>query len=584
MVSYIDFNNQFFDLSKYGEKLSVCYTKERNADVIHKKIQIYRRGDKLYVRKKEYNETDGKFSVKEKRQRITDKSLQTRHAYLATLFSQLNQPESEKISAWRDFRASKHKARWITRAVLLDTKIVGGVVGKIIAYSANKENPHYKTTASHILGDTLGPLIFPAGLKKPHIEEIKGDVEVSVDSVVWKQLNAQKNYNPIYQSNGQEITFVNKDVTMNLHGQDIQLETVTASNNLVNPGEKDHLHIIYFNGNSGCYQQDYRFVAEDLLEYQNQVNPVPVTAVMFNYPGVLNSGGKVKVAQDLIDAGIQQVQNLLDEGVLPENIVLHGVSLGGSIASHVAARFNKQKVVDENGKALRMTLGGVYAPRTFRSTAQVGRNFFNRALGDNIFSRGISTLCLPAIKLGTWASEWDLDTGKAFFSLPKDRRDYSVVRSSKANRKAYRKANPGTRVKRFKNFVLRIKNNPVDDAILQRGLHISWERRREKVLTKLGWYGREARVNYSNENRSRKMEVFDYRSDTLMPETDGHAKAAYCYERGGEWINPNKKGKTAGLKHRITGGSKADSEAGAVARRAILRMHAAAQPKATQVD
>lgn len=559
------FETVFSNIQK-NDCVLIRYSKEKNNQTIHKEIKITQVARKYFVEISEYNKTK-KTKISFGESKITEKSLKEEHAYLATLFSILDQPAKPKISNWKKFQASTHKFKWLLRFFILNTWWIGGVVGKIIAYSANKGNPHYRTTSSRILARTLGPLIFPGGLKKPLVNNGKG--RIVLDRVLHKQYKAMRNYSSKYISNGEEINFQRKQVPMTLRNEEIQLETIVASNNLVNANDNDHLHIIYFNGNSSSFYQDYRFVAEDLIHYATKGKAV--TAVQFNYPGVLGNA-EVTVAQEVVDSGIAQVQQLLDQGVPHDKIVLHGVSLGGSIASHVAAYFHKQKMASKSHQT--QTLGGVYVSRTFASTAQVGLDFFDRALGDNLFSRIISSVCLPFIKLGTWGSGWDLDTGKAFYSLPKNRRNYAVVISSKKQRNHYRQQLKRSKWTKFCDFILRRKSsNPVDDAILRRGLHDCWERRKERFKMKFSCLSKKAKEAYSQENRSRKMIVFDFSNNNHEPTVDGHVKGAYCYKKPqGGWFNPkhnpadNKK--VIGLLHRST----KPYEAAAFARKHILKM------------
>jgi hypothetical protein len=185
-------------------------------------------------------------------------------------------------------------------------------------------------------------------------------------------------------------------------------------------------------------------------------------------------------------------------------------------------------------------------------------------LGNNFFSHILSTLCLPFIKMGTWGSEWDLDTGDAFFTQPKDKRNYAVVISPEAHRKIHRS---------------------IDDAILRRGLHDSWERRFEASLIKCGFLGKSARKAYGDENRSRKMMVVDFEKKTFAHQLDGHAKASYCYLNAEKKLHNPKKKNAIGLAHRgpvekkvfIEGKPQrciqlSGNEAGEVARKSILTM------------
>jgi Chlamydia CHLPS protein (DUF818) len=537
-VDYCSFVKMFNDVSE-SNNLDIRYTIDRAGDVIHQVIRIFRQNDQFFIQEIEINQSKNTKEIILEKDLITEISFKSKHAYLATLFFTLKPATTTKTRAWEGFKLAESKIKWLIRYFILDTQLVGGVVGKIIAYSANKENPHYTTAASHILAKTLGPLIFPAGSKKPKLLK-KGTV--LIDSILHMQYKALKNYNGVYTSKidpEKTIEFIPKNVQMTLNDRSINLETVVASNECVNKCEEDHLHIVYFNGNCGCFQDDYKIIAEDLIEFTKK--NIPVSAVQFNYPGILNSEGKVEYSQELIDAGVAQVEKLIDEGVSPKNIVLHGVSLGGSISSHVAVHFYKKKIV----------LGGLYVSRTFASTAQVGRDFFNRALGDNIISRFISTIFLPVIKFGTWVSGWDLDTGNAFFSFPKNKRNYSVVISPKKNTVEYLQKQKRSIRQRFFDFVLMRRRAPADDAILRRGLHDSWEKKWEAFLTMCGWYGIQARKSYSKENQYRKMVVVDFEKYELAPEIDGHAKADYSYLLSGQnirRINP-KKEKVFGLVH-----------------------------------
>ncbi|KTD35677.1 substrate of the Dot/Icm system [Legionella moravica] len=571
-----------YDHYQYNDTIVIRYSKEKNDQTIDKEIKLSREQNCFYFESVELNESKSSTKVTSEKQEITEQSLQKEHAFIATLFTTLKPRSAPKTSAWEDFKNADSKLKWLLRFFLLDTQLIGGAIGHVIAYSANSENKHYKTIPSSVLGKTLGPLIFPAGSKKPSFDREKALGIIEIDTIQHKQYKALKGYNPIYQSHNGTIRFSEKPVSMSLRNKMIALETIVASNEQVTAeNEKNHLTIVYFNGNSGSFQQDYQQVAEDLLHYGK--DGIPVTAIQFNYPGILNSEGQVDIAQDLIDSGIAQVQALLDQGVSHSNIVLHGVSLGGSIASHVAAHFHQLPKMDDPKQ--KQTLGGLYASRTFASTAQVGRDYFNRALGNNIFSRIFSTLCLPFIKLGTWGSNWDLDTGKAFFSLPKEKRNYSVVISPKAHRNEYRKKHQGSWLQQIIDFLLDRENNPVDDAVLGRGLHDSWERSFDKFLVQWGFYGEKARSNYSAENSYRKMMVVDFKTNEFAPDLDGHAIADYCYKQGEQLFNPTKVNKSIGLVHRAPSVTlfkeginqrflpiQEGHEAGEVARRSMLSM------------
>ncbi len=58
--------------------------------------------------------------------------------------------------------------------------------------------------------------------------------------------------------------------------------------------------------------------------------------IFWNYPGVGLSKGAAYSTQDLFKAGYKQAKRLIDDGILAEDITLHGFSLGGGVAIHVA--------------------------------------------------------------------------------------------------------------------------------------------------------------------------------------------------------------------------------------------------------
>lgn len=89
--------------------------------------------------------------------------------------------------------------------------------------------------------------------------------------------------------------------------------------------------IVFFNGNGSCY--------EDMLPALAKISEdTGVNIYTGNYRGVGYSKGFPWTAKDLIFDGEAMVQRLLKQGVKPENILLHGWSIGGGVATAVAAK------------------------------------------------------------------------------------------------------------------------------------------------------------------------------------------------------------------------------------------------------
>ncbi len=96
---------------------------------------------------------------------------------------------------------------------------------------------------------------------------------------------------------------------------------------------KDKKYIIHFNGNGTFANQTIPTLAAEGQEHECVV-------INFDYPGVGESTGKSYRAKHMVDAGLAQVQRLLDMGVPAENIMLKGQSIGGGVATLTAAKLH----------------------------------------------------------------------------------------------------------------------------------------------------------------------------------------------------------------------------------------------------
>jgi acetyl esterase/lipase len=88
--------------------------------------------------------------------------------------------------------------------------------------------------------------------------------------------------------------------------------------------------IVYFNQNAATWEQNVEFLAQTAKD-------VGANVISCNYRGVAKSSGFPTKDQDLIDDGQAVVDYLLKQGVPAENILICGTSLGGAVATHVAA-------------------------------------------------------------------------------------------------------------------------------------------------------------------------------------------------------------------------------------------------------
>lgn len=396
--------------------------------------------------------------------------------------------------------------KWISRQVVLDNFVSKYLIGTIIAAVANFGNGHYKTKAKTIT-QTLGPLIFQAGLSDGQVTK---DGDINLDPTLGKQYKDIHTFGKKFEIEDNQYTY-KADPSIVFKKSHIQLnkKTVLAGieghNDLVNEENKnDHLHMIHFNGNSGTYHEDSHFVAQNLCEFAKKDKAV--TAIQFNYPGVVNSTGHVDKAADLVEAGIAQVQRLLDRGVPADKIALTGSSLGGSISSHVASFYYSKGI----------ELNGLYVSNTFSSTTNVGLSYVRRV---PVVGPFFGFVLRPLLTFGLWGSRWQLDTAAHYTKLPEKMRNYSFVRSPKHIRKEYR---------------------PTDDPVIDHfaSLHTSWRLRAKRGIHKRGLAGYK-KENYRKTRRSHKMYVFEKKADgafVFAPKKCGHSETLFNHgEPGITW-------------------------------------------------
>ena len=405
----------------------------------------------------------------------------------------------------------------VAKFLILDNFISRWTVGKIIASIANSTNPHYQIEALTI-AQTLGPLIFPAGLSKINF---KKDGLVVIGPTISKQFHSLKYFNEIDDENELMVKRSKFEIQLN---PEVRLEGMEVETNAFEMQPvTNQRYIIYFNGNSECYQAEYQLARDDVFAYQNE--GVGVKAILFNYPRVMGSLDRRisrLSAQDLVRAGIAQVERLHDQGISYHQITLDGVSLGGSIASHVAGYYLQK------GIHLNMT----YVAKTFSSTTNVALSYINKL---PVVGSILKLLLRPVIAFGLWGSDWQLDTAKHFASLPLNERHYTVVRSKKWVRENYQ---------------------TVDDLVITHyaSLHNSWRLRFERWCHKNGLFGFDPNT-YKSVNSSHKMSVFDKPElgNYLipMPKLCGHVGAGANHHGRGLMLLHRVGNELAHEKHRV---------------------------------
>lgn len=180
--------------------------------------------------------------------------------------------------------------------------------------------------------------------------------------------------------------------------------------------QSEQYYIVKFNGNGMQYQ-------DALNNFAYDARRLNVSVIGFNYRGVGNSMKTPDTFQDLVTDGIAQVQRLLDSGVESKKITLDGLSLGGGVATMVAAHFHKiGKPVylwnDRSFATISKAAAGMVAPES-----------------DGIFGNA----CGTSLETSSWSlmapAGWDADVAQAYNSIPAGYKGHMYV--AKQSDKSY---------------------------------------------------------------------------------------------------------------------------------------------------
>ncbi|MBA3816475.1 MAG: alpha/beta hydrolase [Parachlamydiaceae bacterium] len=108
----------------------------------------------------------------------------------------------------------------------------------------------------------------------------------------------------------------------------IELDTIKIKNSHSNKW------IVYFGPNAECYEK----IMEGLKEISEKTGANVYTG---NYRGVMRSHGAIQSTNDMVLDGKAMVQKLLSEGIPEEDMLIHGHSIGGAVATEVASLYPK---------------------------------------------------------------------------------------------------------------------------------------------------------------------------------------------------------------------------------------------------
>jgi len=116
--------------------------------------------------------------------------------------------------------------------------------------------------------------------------------------------------------------------------------------------------------------------------------------ILWNYPGVGGSAGHTNSAHDLIEAGYKQAKRLLDQKIPAEKITLHGLSLGGAVATQVAQRLH------EEGHLVHLEVDRSFAQIARVLPAKLEKNELDTPLFTSVIALSLSGLALGTTLAG----------------------------------------------------------------------------------------------------------------------------------------------------------------------------------------
>eukprot|EP00736_Rhodelphis_marinus_P014339 Rmarinus@m.12132 len=99
-------------------------------------------------------------------------------------------------------------------------------------------------------------------------------------------------------------------------------------------------YIIYYCANGFLYEQ----ILDYLHDYGARTN---ATVFAFNYSGVGHSDGSPNTQDVLYADGMAVMEHVLGMGAKPENVLLHGHSLGAAVATHVRSKYPGGPIVND---------------------------------------------------------------------------------------------------------------------------------------------------------------------------------------------------------------------------------------------
>lgn len=225
-----------------------------------------------------------------------------------------------------------------------------------------------------LLSDLIMKFILPAQ------DSIVKNIPLAKQNIIKSLTTRSSTSEPLWVP---AANLLQKNHTLHLSSRN-ELEILEATNN-----NNSKEYVIYFCGNE--------IDAVSISTIYTLTHQYPEKNIIFwNYPNVGTSKGAVHSPQDLFKAGFGIANDLLNRGIAAENITLHGYSLGGGVATHVA------RWLHEKNHLVHLTVD-----RSFGQISSVVLEHINANLSGKTYApllTSIMSISLLGISLGTTTS------------------------------------------------------------------------------------------------------------------------------------------------------------------------------------
>ena len=204
------------------------------------------------------------------------------------------------------------------------------------------------------------------------------------------------------------------NVKVNLHKKDVLLNTYQYEPEALKAvAVADKKYVVHFNGNA-------QFAADKIEESVQESKNLNCVAIAFDYPGIGTKEDKAKNTKDLVKAGVAQVESLIKAGAKPENIVLDGHSLGGAVATLVAAELHKkgQPVHLINGRSFSKLSTETDLLLNKQAGLLAGQVNSDGTVKENSKIKALGPLLGKLAKVGIKAAGLEMNAAKAYKSIP----------------------------------------------------------------------------------------------------------------------------------------------------------------------